>query len=274
MARQFSGSKSCVKERHDTFQYVPFFSTLKQLLHDESVLEQIEQSPNRIHTDGFIEDICDGSVFHAHPLFSTQPSALQIIAYYNEVEMCNPIGSHIKKHKLGVVFYTIGNIHPKYRSSLRAINLALVATVPIIEQYGINEILQPFLSDIEILQTSGVKVSIKGVEHTFKGALYWHSWQIISPATPLEDLNYHFHFRFVIVGPALFQILRFLAVSFRKVLCIEQRIIMKNNASYYKGLLMSIILKHTVLILGHVFWMLHTFPCLMVVCLMMPCMTY
>lgn len=171
LARQFSGSKARVIERQDTFQYIPFFKTLKQLLQDESILEQIEQCLNRMRSDGFIEDICDGSIFHTHPLFSTQPNALQILAYYDEVEMCNPLGSHIKKHKLGVVFYTLGNIHPKFRSSLRAINLALVATVPIIEKYGINQFLQPFLSDLEVLQTSCVKVSIRGVEHTFKGAL-------------------------------------------------------------------------------------------------------
>ena len=95
-----------------------------------------------------MEDFCDGSLFQKHALFSKDPHALQIIAYYDEVKMCNPLGSHIKKHKLGIVFFTLGNIHPKYRSTLRAINLVLVATVPVIERHGINEIMKPFLSDL------------------------------------------------------------------------------------------------------------------------------
>lgn len=163
--------KSRVKEKYDTYQYVPFFSTLKRLLCDDSILEQIEQTPNRIRSDGYIEDFCDGSLFRTHPLFSEYPDSLQILAYYDEVEMCNPLGSHVKKHKLGVVFYTLGNIHPKYRSSLRAINLALIATVPVIEQYGINKILQPFLYDLNVLGSDGITVSIHGAERTFKGAL-------------------------------------------------------------------------------------------------------
>lgn len=168
---QVKGSKSCLKEHYDTFQYVPLLANLKKLLCDESVLEEMERFPNRIHHDGTIEDFCDGSIFREHPIFSTDPNALQIIAYYDEVEMCNPLGSHVKKHKLGIVFYTLGNIHPKYRSCLRAINLALVATVPVIERHGINNILRPFVSDLNDLATQGVTVFRKGCEQIFKGAL-------------------------------------------------------------------------------------------------------
>lgn len=46
-------------------------------------------------------DYCDGSVYMSHPLFSTDPTALQIIVYYDDVEVCNPLGSRAKKHKLG-----------------------------------------------------------------------------------------------------------------------------------------------------------------------------
>lgn len=150
---------------------MPLFDNLTKLLCDRSILEQIEESPNRIRSDGKIEDFCDGSLFREHPIFSKDPYALQILAYYDEVEMCNPLGAHVKRHKLGVVFYTLGNIHPKYRSSLRAINLAIIATVPLIERHGITEILKPFLSDLKRLSTDGVKVNIKGCERTFKGAL-------------------------------------------------------------------------------------------------------
>ena len=44
---------------------------------------------------------------------------MQIIACFDELEICNPLGSRVKRHKLGVVFYTLGNIHPKYRSMLK-----------------------------------------------------------------------------------------------------------------------------------------------------------
>lgn len=98
---------------------------------------------------------CDGQLFQANPLFSSMPSAIQIIAYFDELENCNPLGSYVKKHKLGVVFFSLGNIHPKYRSSLRAIQLVSLAPVPLIEKYGIDKILQPFVDDLNTLYTDG-----------------------------------------------------------------------------------------------------------------------
>lgn len=168
---RFSGSKRCLIEKWDTYQYVPLLLSLKQLLSDETVLEEVYQCPQRIHTDDLIEDFCDGDRFHLHPIFSKDPHALQIVAYYDELEVCNPLGSHIKRHKLGIVFYTLGNIAPKYRSQLKLINLAIVATVPVIEKHGLDKILEPFVADLNTLSTTGITVSVQGVEKTFNGAL-------------------------------------------------------------------------------------------------------
>ena len=108
------------------------------------MIEQLETFPSRIRNDGIIEDFCDVAIFKNHPLFSQDPEALQIIGYFDELEVCNPLGSHIKKHKFGVVFYTLGNVHPKFRSTYRTINLAILTTKPILEKHGIDAVLQPF----------------------------------------------------------------------------------------------------------------------------------
>lgn len=51
--------------------------------------------------DELIKDYCDGSQFREHPLFSQDKRHLQIVLYYDDVEVCNPLGSRVKKHKLG-----------------------------------------------------------------------------------------------------------------------------------------------------------------------------
>ena len=168
---QFSGPKRRLVQRRDTYQYVPLLPSLRKLLRDTTVLEQIEQLPKRINQDGKIEDFCDGERFKNHPIFSKDLSALQIIAFYDEVEICNPLGSHVKQHKLGIVFYTLGNIAPKYRSQLKIINLAIVVTVPIVEVYGLDKVLQPFVNDLNVLSSTGISLTIDGVDRTFKGAL-------------------------------------------------------------------------------------------------------
>ena len=115
-----------------------------------------------------MEDYCDGNRFKSHPLFSTDPYALQIIAFYDELELCNPLGTHIKKHKLAIVLFMLGNIHPKYRSSLRLIHLVIAATLPVVEKHGIND---PFVEDLNILAVEGVTVVSGGIEQTFRGTL-------------------------------------------------------------------------------------------------------
>ena len=46
-----------------------------------------------------IEDFCDGNIFKQHAKFSNDPYALQILAYFDEIEVCNSLGSHVKNTK-------------------------------------------------------------------------------------------------------------------------------------------------------------------------------
>ena len=48
-----------------------------------------------------IGDVCDGKLFDEHPIFGEYAQALQIIAYYDEVELANPLGSKAKHNKIG-----------------------------------------------------------------------------------------------------------------------------------------------------------------------------
>ena len=87
------------------------------------------------------------------------------------MELCNPLGTHVKRHKLGIFLFTLGNIHSKYRSSLRVINLVIAATTPIITKHGLDLILQPFIHDLQTLATDGIVITTNGSEQTFYGAL-------------------------------------------------------------------------------------------------------
>jgi O-succinylbenzoate synthase len=49
-----------------------------------------------------IEDFCDSEMYKKHPLFAQDPKALQIFLYYDEVELVNPLGSKVTKHKIGM----------------------------------------------------------------------------------------------------------------------------------------------------------------------------
>ena len=113
-----------------------------------------------------MKNFCDGSLYQEHPLFSTDPNALQIILNYDDVEICNPLGSKAKVHKLGMLilhycfitlylgifYYTLGNLRPHLRSSLKSVQLVCIVKVKYIQKYGINSVLEPFMNDVHLLE--------------------------------------------------------------------------------------------------------------------------
>ncbi|EDO36380.1 predicted protein [Nematostella vectensis] len=141
--RQNNGKRRRVQLSDEVVE-VPFLESLEQWLNNPSILNQVENTHQR--QDGMIADFCDGQVFKEHPLFSRDPHALQIILYYDEVEVVKT-----SKHKVGVFYYTLGNIDPKFCSQLKAIQLLAVAKRPVIQKYGCNEILRTFMMQIDEL---------------------------------------------------------------------------------------------------------------------------
>ena len=112
-------------------------------------------------------DYCDGKQFKSNPLFGHVPHPLQIILYYDEVELCNPFGSYTKTHKLGdfvihltwacsslnnlitgLFYYLLGNIFPRLRAGLNSIQVLCAVKSSVIKEYGMNEILRPFVADV------------------------------------------------------------------------------------------------------------------------------
>ena len=67
----------------------------------------LHQQVERGHSNdtGMLADFCDGAYYKNHSLFSVHKNALQIMMYYDDVEVCNALGSHTKVHKLGTCLH-------------------------------------------------------------------------------------------------------------------------------------------------------------------------
>ena len=104
-------------------------------------------------------------------MFSVYPKALKIIAYYDEVEVVNPIGTCVITHKFGCLFFTLGNVRPRFSSVLKAINLLGVVKYEDIkdENIGIDRFLAPFVKDLKKLYCEGVTVTLNGKPQTYFG---------------------------------------------------------------------------------------------------------
>ena len=64
------------------------------------------------------------------------------------------------KYKSSAFYFVPGNVPIKLRSRCD-INLVMILPATLISKYGYQSILQPFLEDLEKLETSGIKVAVE-----------------------------------------------------------------------------------------------------------------
>uniref|UniRef100_A0A1X7TS93 Uncharacterized protein n=1 Tax=Amphimedon queenslandica TaxID=400682 RepID=A0A1X7TS93_AMPQE len=101
--KDVNGTKN-LQEIHQHGYYISLISTLKGLLNNPAVYKETEMCHRS--TDGVLRDFCDGEFFSQHPVFSRHNDALQIILYYDDIEVANPLGSRAGNHKLGMTTFT------------------------------------------------------------------------------------------------------------------------------------------------------------------------
>lgn len=100
----------------------------------------------------------DGSLFKENSLLSDEQFRISLFLYIDDFEVSNPLGSSRKKHKLCAIYWVLGNLHTKYRSTLHVIQLALLCKVDSIKEYGYDEILRCLVKDVVSLECQGVYV--------------------------------------------------------------------------------------------------------------------
>ena len=87
--------------------YIPLLETLQELLKNSSILSKVTRkvllcmNVNRVCSHqsispDLIGDYCDGKIYNNHPLFSVNSSALQLMIYYDELELLDQDERSIK----------------------------------------------------------------------------------------------------------------------------------------------------------------------------------
>ena len=152
-----------------SFRYVPITETLKSYLMHDDVLEAISVDP--LSKPGVISEFTDGTVYQENIYCRNHPGCLMLHLYIDEVELCNPLGSAKKKHKITAVYMTVGNIPRKYLSALRNIHLVLLCPSVVAKKYGLEVVLQNAISDIRTLESDGISVHYGGHVYHFHGTV-------------------------------------------------------------------------------------------------------
>lgn len=76
--------------------------------------------------------------------------------YIDDFELCNPLGTSRKKHKLCAVYWFLGNSPHGSDSAMSSIFLTLLCKSSYVQEFGYEKILDPLLHDLVTLEKHGL----------------------------------------------------------------------------------------------------------------------
>ena len=137
--------------------YVPILEELDRLLSKEEVCRAVflRQSSE----SDFIKCFSDGFFCSSNELFSAEEFSIQIALYSDAFQPCNPLGIYARKNKIEAVYYTIGNLDRKHRSSIKDIRLALLVKSVSLMIFGAEAVYKCLIDDILRLENDGIFVN-------------------------------------------------------------------------------------------------------------------
>ena len=141
------------------------------MLKNDHLLSYVVKHQNSSHE--VLCDYSDGSYYKSNILFSGKHSSVQLVLYYDEFEVVNPLGSKRGKQKLAAVYTALGNVPAFQRSELNCIQLCILCPVVDVKEFGINRIFEPLVFDIKILEQEGVHV--ESLSQKLKGTISYIS---------------------------------------------------------------------------------------------------
>lgn len=171
--RKKRSSQSSISNMTYNAQVVPFLDNLKYLLANKDVRSNIEG--HRLYNCHVLRTVLDGSYYNENEFFKNNKNALAIIMYYDDVGLVNPLGASAKTHKYSMFYWTLANLNPKVRSTLNTVQLyAIVKTAYLKKPNALEKILEPFIKDINTLQSIGIDIDVGGGKiRNFKGSLFF-----------------------------------------------------------------------------------------------------
>lgn len=154
------------------FYYVPILKTLQEQLKSKTILKMVysESNCHPANSSYYLHDFSDGLFVRNHTLFSTDDNALQLLIYYDDVNIANPMTN--KVHPVGLFYYQLVNINSVYRGKLKSIHLFAICKKQYIKEFGLDEILKPLVDDLkELGSETGHPFTIGGGTVYLRGAI-------------------------------------------------------------------------------------------------------
>ena len=156
----------------DTLQYVKINKMLSILLKNDIFRAEINSQhvPN-LEKNSILQDFCSGALYQNNAYFKENSHALQIILYFDQFEVANPLGPARGEYKIAAFYFTLGNLRPELRLKLSCIFLAMLVLDSHIKKYGLEAVVKPLVDDLNVLAADGIEIIINGNPVTYCGIL-------------------------------------------------------------------------------------------------------
>lgn len=141
------------------FYYVPVLETLTVLIKNPIVYEQWLVNTGKSSDSNVIKDIPDGYIFKQKLFFKDNVGALRSILYQDAFEVCNPLGSSRKIHKVIGVYMVLENVFPYDRSQVDHIYLVALSYEAHVKKYGFSKFLGRLIRDLKVLEHEGIFIN-------------------------------------------------------------------------------------------------------------------
>jgi len=146
--------------------FVSVTKVLEKWLSETDILSVIFQSGSS--NPAMMRDFFDGELASMYPnRFGN--NILQILLYFDDFEVANPLGSKRGVHKMFAVYFTLLNLPIKYRSKLESMHLTLLTKSSTVTKCGLDTVLAPLIDDLKVLQTSGIVVRVNAMTYHLTG---------------------------------------------------------------------------------------------------------
>lgn len=161
-----------IKTVNENFEYIPITRTLESIIQNQNLRDKIENEPNSINSES-ISSFRDTTTYKNSAFFQSYPTAIRINLYYDDIEICNPIGSRSSFHKLAMFYFTIQNFPLQMNSALNNIYTLAICYKSDIKKYGFEAILKPLVEDLKMLESeAGLLIYLdESTTYTIRAAL-------------------------------------------------------------------------------------------------------
>ena len=118
-----------------------------------------------------MKDYYDGQYIKENDFIQSHAPCLQFIFNTDSLEVVNPIGAHVKKHKIGIFYWSLANLRPTLRSIWTNIHLPRICkTKDLLKNQGLKIFLRDFVNALQKL-SNGIEMIINGNKTKIYGTL-------------------------------------------------------------------------------------------------------